>query len=247
MGRAPMSDVQTAHRVATLTIDDMTEALADLDLSRAAILVRGPDPQLAHAFELLGRTPQYVATVPQQDPIAAGPGATPPPFHASDQAVPSSDLRPALTTRPPQPLLLQIAPGYSFASARDGSSMSDLTLSGFTMTMNVGLRVGWHQAIGIHGSFGKVVGTGTETLVPVSVTGLFELQTGSVWGDAIAGVQLNRFSGTTTHWLSAPLVGIESGFDARRWGPHRLGLSLRYEATTSDDYSSFTLNVTYRQ
>jgi hypothetical protein len=50
-------DVATSDRVRAMTLELIARDLGSLDLSRAAILMRGPTPAVSAAFEALGRKP----------------------------------------------------------------------------------------------------------------------------------------------------------------------------------------------
>jgi zinc protease len=52
-------DVQLAHAVQSLTIADVTKTLAEIDLSRAAIYIRGPRDSVEASFAAIGRTPVF--------------------------------------------------------------------------------------------------------------------------------------------------------------------------------------------
>ncbi|HEY5944498.1 MAG TPA: insulinase family protein, partial [Kofleriaceae bacterium] len=60
LDRAPMSDLATARDVQTLTIEQMAPVLAEVDLARAAILMRGSEEPIKAAFGVLGRQPTIV-------------------------------------------------------------------------------------------------------------------------------------------------------------------------------------------
>jgi hypothetical protein len=111
MARQPMSDVQAAAAVQALTLDDMTAALAELDLSRAVVLMNGPAAEVKAAFDVLGRRPVYLQSTGTKPGREAAPGPAPAAFAGAEQHVRYADVKASLTAQPPFPeRLLMIAP-----------------------------------------------------------------------------------------------------------------------------------------
>ena len=73
LGRLPRSDLATQTEVEALTVDALAQVIADLDLSRAIVTIRGPHAQVTDAFAVLARTPTMVV-VPARKPPTDPPG-----------------------------------------------------------------------------------------------------------------------------------------------------------------------------
>ncbi|HSK04812.1 MAG TPA: insulinase family protein, partial [Kofleriaceae bacterium] len=54
------ADLELADRVRKLTLRDLAPALGSLELSRAALLMRGPESSVKEAYEAIGRTPRTI-------------------------------------------------------------------------------------------------------------------------------------------------------------------------------------------
>jgi zinc protease len=256
MAREPMSDLQTANVVQALTLDDMTDTIAALELSRAVVLMHGPAAEVKAAFDVLGRRPVYPASVAASPERAerAAPAATPAAFASAEQRVRLSDLRASLTEQPPYPTrLVMVAPGVSLLSTFVESRRIELT--GYTLGAGVGYRRGWFNALGGHISVGMVNANDADVpqpvrLVPIDVVGFAHLDgRGRLWGDLLLGLHLDVVSATTTQLRAGILYGVQAGIDVARLGTHRIGIGVRWATTTrsSTDYSSLSLGLVYRQ
>jgi hypothetical protein len=263
MAREPRSDLRTAVAVQTLTLDDMTATLAELELSRAVVLMNGPAAEVKAAFDVLGRQPAYVQGTGAKPDREAAAGATPAAFASAEQHVWLSEVRASLTEQPLFPRrLLMIVPGVS----RVGTEVEALpvSLSGYSLGAGLGYRYGWFSALGAYVSLGMLDGTniyappGAQSvrLFSTDVLGFGHLDgRGRLWGDLLLGLHLDRlnatqrFTATTTQWRARALGGIQAGIDVARFGTHRIGIGVRWDTTTrsATEYFSLSLGLVYRR
>lgn len=253
LGRDPLSELNLASAVDALTIGDMTAALGEVDLSRAVVLMDGPEREVSAATKVLGRTATFLVSAPANTGSSV-PGV----FRYKDaqQRVLRSGVEPALTARPMPRVLLELgASGSIAAGSGEGESFTGYTLSG-----EIGYRYGWTNALGARLELGRLSldstdGNGlpqTTTLVPVDALALWHLGgAGRTWGELMVGYHFERRGGATASraWRSAPAYAVQGGLDVIRHGPHRLGLSIRWESTTHADlsYRVLSLGVVYRR
>lgn len=234
MARAPMSDLRTTRTVAALTIGDMGAALAELDLARATMLVDGPTADI-EALAALGRTPLYVQAT---EVTVSPPGATAQMFTEAEQQVTRADVVPALTLQP-GPRLAWLAQA-NLTVADEG----DESFKGYALGGAVGYRAGWTSAVGVYASAARLASDDTDaSLVSVNTHAMLHLDgAGRTWSDLLLGMHLERRAGD---WRAAPAAGVQAGLDL----VGRVGLALRWERTvlSEDDYSSWSLGLTYRQ
>lgn len=254
MAREPMSDLQTASVVQALTLDDMADALAELELSRAVVLMHGPAAEVKAAFDVLGRKPVYLASTGARPERDAAPGAAPAAFASAEQHVRLSDVRASLTEQPPYPpRTLSISPAVS--TLRTEIDVDRVSLSGVSLGAGLGYRRGWFNALGGYLRVGMLEGDAPSVgrpvrLVPIDVVGFAHIDgRGRLWGDLIVGLHLEVVTATATRLRMGLLYGIQGGVDVARFGPHRLGIGVRWDTTTrsSTDYSSLSLGLVYRR
>jgi zinc protease len=252
MAHEPMSDLQTAAAVQALTLDDMTAALAEFDLSRAAVLMNGPAAEVKAAFDVLGRRPVYLQSTGTKPEREAAPAPAPAAFAGAQQHVRYGDVKASLTAQPPFPeRLLMIAPGVSRAVTGDGAG--DVRLTGYSLAAGVGYRYGWFSAVGAYVNVAMLGGTDSQArpvrLVPIDVLGLVHLDGSDFWGDLILGLHLDHIAAATTQWRTSALYGLQIGMDLSRFGTHRIGIGLRWDTTTrsATEYSSLSLGLVYRR
>jgi hypothetical protein len=259
LGRAPLSDLETADAVAALTIDELVPALADLDLARAAVSLRGPEPALGPAFAALGRTPHVLAARPSAArPSAARPDPSPPAAgaRASQDELTESDIRPAITEgAPAQHTALSLAAGYT------SGSIYDLDVSGLTVAGQLGYRFDETNTAGLHLELGRLAGDYTygiaspmmHTLstIPIELAGFAQATAyDRVWGAAFLGLHLTRVSDTgITQWESGIGYGLAAGIDVYKLGPHRFALygRIQGELLTDQGFAAFTAGLAYRR
>lgn len=251
LAREPLSDLQTALAVEALTIAEMSAALAELDLTRATVLMNGPSAELTAAFKALDRKPIYVQPPP---PPSSAPGATAPAFKGEKQLVYRSELRAALTEQPPPRLMLTL----SATAARAVVEGAGGTFTGYSLAAGVGYRYGWNNGVGVRVSMGRFATEGTDPagmpttlgLIPVDVLGLWHLGGYSrSWGDVLLGLHLERLADTSTSWRAAAMFGLQVGYDVFQRGAHRVSVGARFESTAKSDigYATLGVGLMYRQ
>lgn len=251
MARDPMSDLQTAAAVQALTLDDMTAALGELDLSRAVVLMNGPAAEVRAAFDVLGRRPVYLQSTGAKPEREAAPAPAPAAFAGAEQHVRYGDVKASLTAQPPFPeRLLMIAPGLSRVETV-GADNGNLHLTGYSLGAAAGYRYGWFSAVGAYVGVGLLDDSVLRSarLIPIDVLGLVHLDGRSFWGDLVLGLHLDHLAAATTQWRASALYGLHAGFDVATFGTHRIGIGLRWETTTrsATEYSSLSLGVVYRR
>ncbi|NVB83959.1 MAG: insulinase family protein, partial [Kofleriaceae bacterium] len=247
--RPPMSDLQTADAVRGLTIDDMTNALGDLDLTRALVLMRGPEGDVKSAFEALGRTPKVIAF----DQAAADDAADDP--NAGRDAATStrdesdgfsfSDVETALTYQPVRldtRLSLTVMPTLSVAiiDTKNKHFETQCCIGGavfahigyrFDATLTLGLQLGIGRTTGTY-TVDTLPGTGSLSLTPIDIGVLAEGNMGQLWGNASVGVHIDhggvpdmaRGEVNTMSNNTGLGIAIGGGVDVMRFGMHRLGV-----------------------
>lgn len=256
LGRAALSDLQTAAAVRALTVEAMGPALADLDLARAAVQMQGPDAEVRSAFEALGRTPTFIeaAMTPRVTTVDAE--ARDAERRRADDRLRFSDLSDAITTQgPPTDYLVEADVGISAGKMRSYDA-SGFTVSGFGAyrldpTTAVGLRaaVGRESGDYIDQSLDRVPHTFHTTALDVagvvSATAYDRL-----WGALFAGVHFDRVvDNSVTRWYPGLAVGLEGAFDLVKLDGHRLGVLARVqsEIVPSERSVELTVGVSYRR
>ncbi len=262
LARAPISDLQTATAVQQLTIDAMTAALAELDLSHAVVLMRGPRAEIDRAFLVLGRTPTYVRTIPddpaEHEPVpVATASREEDPLHVSDLADALTEQGPAAAQ---SSLTLTLATGYSI-----GRVIGDRGADGVTLAGEIGYRIDQDTALGLQLTLGQLGGSYTAgtissapALHPLEVLPLgaaaFIQATGydRLWGAALLGVHLDRIidrDHDESAWYPSFGVGLQGGVDIVTFRGNRLGAYVRVdsELVSSASYAALTLGLAYRR
>jgi hypothetical protein len=244
LGRPALSDAATALEVQQLTIDQMTSVIAELDLARGAIFMRGPAEHVDQAFAALGRTPRRIAKTrkPAHD-TASEDDELDETFDVDDRPVPMG-----------QRLSLGLNAGFAFASARQHG------MAGFALGADLGYRIGRETTVGLH--IGTAWSTGEypnerafEPAHPISAFGLqldaFVQATGKgrIWGAALVGVgfvSVDENEDTSRH--ASFSGGLQGGVDLLRYGHRRLGLYGRLVSDLFSDtsYYVFSVGVGYR-
>lgn len=243
LARPIMSDAGTVAEVQRLTIDQMTGALAELDLARAAIVMRGPAANTDPAFAALGRTARRIpknkvsATQETEDDAEI------------DDSI-EFDERPLPVG---QRLLLGANAGYGFMSARTHA------LTGYAIGADAGYRLTRETTVGLHAGFGRSSGSYTERElqppIDIAATGLqlqgFIQATGyeRLWAAALIGVGVVRVEDDgRASWHGAASAGLQGGVDVIDLDGHRLGLYARLETDlfSETSYSAFSIGVGYR-
>ena len=234
--RSPLSDLATARAVEHLTIDDMAGVLANLDLARAAVLLRGPADALTAGFGVIGRTPTYIhaPATDAEDPNAG----TSRPTHSSGRHEDSSlfELAPALTgDGPGLPRLLSLTVGYASAQVDSHGA------AGITITGELVKRFSHTDAAGLQVSIGYLGGAYTTDImtyehhsigdVPIDLAGIAQATVADrLWGSLSLGLHLDDLT-EDGHgaWHAGIGAGIEGGVDLVTHAPHRFGVFARVQ------------------
>jgi zinc protease len=254
LAREPMSGRATAAAVQALTIAEMTETLAGLDLARATMMMNGPAAQVDRAYAVLGRTPTYV---PPATATTGGPGTTPPAFAAPEQRVRPADVEPALTVRARPLVMVSFVLGGSGAVFGEGDADSDLVPSGVSFALGAGWRFARYRAIGglvtLSRLTDRVDADSELELMPINLAAVFHNDTqGDVWFEVFAGVHFERMglTGFMPEWRdAAPVLGVQLGHDTVKLGDNMFGPAVRFESTVLGDtkYTSLSLALGFRR
>ena len=256
LGRRPFADLETASQVAQLTIDAMSPALADLDLGRAVVLMRGPHDPVQQAFGVLGRTPQVI-TKPLDAEVpgvlaASTPDDDPPPAAFGEDLFPHEYARALSEQGPPSTLALTISGGYVSGGLTD---RGDAT--GFGASFDLCARTDPTTSVGLHVSIASSSGVQVASpmnlpysVIPIDVAGAVQgTAYDRLWGTLYLGIHLDRLtqSGSTTTPASIG-AGLEGGIDLLKLGLHRFGVYARVAGTLGGDlgYSEAVAGLAYR-
>ena len=254
--RAPMSDLETASAVRALTIEQMSTALPELDLSRAVILMRGPASELKGAFGALGRKPSYVEPVATDTVATAAPGANPPvaPIGTTAGGVLRTDVQPALTEQAPPP--------YAFAVGLNASRgavnlTSTYYTSGYTLSGLYGYRFSRRRSIGVRGALGLFDGefrtNETITVMPLDLGAYINFVGKSrLWSMASVGLRAEYITTPSAKgWAGGVGYCFEVGADVARFGLNNIAIALGIDGMsfrTSDTGSvTLTLGLQFRR
>jgi predicted Zn-dependent peptidase len=257
LARPPLSDLQTADAVNRLTIDAMGPALEDLDLVRAAIILRGPHASIDDGFAALGRTPTRFATpLDDEDPLKKP--STLPKLQSDEETFRLSDIE--------DPITLQTTPLGSrwlfgaYAGYTLGRAISH-DANGYSVGADVGYRFTRTMAAGLHASIAFLDGTyPPESVIrdPIEISmrpvrvGAF-LQASAydrLWGNVFVGASVVRVTDDGMSESKTGLgYGIEGGFDVLKLAGNRLTLygRLDTELASSASYAAFTVGLGYRR
>jgi hypothetical protein len=247
--RPPLSDVALAHDVHEITISAMSVALADIDLSRAEILMYGPPADVDKAFAVLGRVPTRVTATLEPDDSSAK--------DEKDEKVEEQ------LDAPDEPEL-RLTFSLSLTAGLVNGTFAGTEVSGKHICATVGYRLDETKSVGGRISVGSVDGTHYEMFtaapqhlvaVPVAVgiyfqASLFDRLHGSVF----ASFDLNRVNPVADDpeyeplWRTGLSGGLELGIDLLRYKAHRLTAYARIEEEVGSvsDYDAKSLGLGYR-
>lgn len=272
LGRAPLSNLSTAKEVRDLTIDRMSAALADLDLAKALVVMRGPEADVNGAFEALGRTPtkivfdQVAADVEAEDRNARA--ETPKRNHEDDYDVDYfedalADQEPRAKTK----LAFKLMPGLMLAHAIEPDQRFTLDCcNGEYVLAEVGYRLDASKTIGLQLGAGHSTGKYRfdaspmmypVTLQPIDAGVYLEVNAlGRLWGNASVGAHLDRMTAPddmrsapdATLTRGALGVGLTGGLDLLKLGRHRLGIGAHVAGTLGggSGYAAISFGLVYR-
>jgi len=244
LGREPTANIATALAVQALQIDTMAPVLADLDLARAQVLVRGPQDAIDQAFAVLGRTPTVVA--PEAPQVAAAAD------EADDDALgPRAPvIRTTKDSRKTNVTFL-VAPGYSFGQ------FANLDMRGVTVAADLGFDSSRYLSFGAHTAFGSLSGHYHDfvtdmdvSVIPISLEIFVRGTYDRYWGEA--GIGLHTDLESSNNSAGAEGMGfsmmVQAGADILRFDQHRIGAFLRYDNQVAGEsgFSAFTLGAAYR-
>jgi len=268
LDRAPMSDLATARAVQALTIDQMAPVLAELDLARAAILMRGPDEPITRAFAALGREPtrvhfdQAVEDAREEPPLSTTQTPHMQRFSFNDidyalteqGAAAKSPLEAGLAVTLSTGIVSNLIPPTQTVAV--DSSPLGVIVSGevgvrFRARFSTGLQlgIGW-----LGGSYGLQVsgveyGRAPFSIVPIDTAAYLHVQPlAQFWTGLLAGVHLDgiAFDAERT-WTRSFGLGIEGGYDVYHLGAHSLAVIARVTASygSSASFGSLGLGIAY--
>ncbi|HEX5062441.1 MAG TPA: insulinase family protein [Kofleriaceae bacterium] len=239
MERDPMSDLKTAATVRALTLDTMAATLADIDLSRATVMMRGPSAELKQAFDILGRKASYVLEDPFKAQAAddSAPGATGV-LGTIAMPVRKSDVEPALTLQPPPRLALTIAVNALAGLLFEGSEFYPAL--GESVQVHAGYRYMPDRSIGARLAVGKFAGSygagepGLDfTAVPIDIGAVigFDFSKKRSYLEANVGLRLDRVSDSMpTRTYKGLGYGAILGRNLARIGGSWLALAFGFNA-----------------
>ncbi|HEY5924555.1 MAG TPA: insulinase family protein [Kofleriaceae bacterium] len=259
--REPMSDVVTAAAVQALTIERMTATLADFDLARAPVLMRGPEGDMRSAFDVLGRKPSYMAANPFDASAAvAPPSATNAPIGTIAPPVRVSEVQPSLTE--PAPPRLALAVGVRAALTRFTEGPSTWSSLGKGVRAVVGYRYTLRSMIGGRVSIAQAGGQYNEipgadyaySVVPIDVGAYwaYAYNKRRSWIEASLGLHLDHVSDSMPSRTHAGVgYGLAIGTNMLKVGTGHIavwvgldGMSFR---TSSNGSVSYSLGLEYRR
>jgi hypothetical protein len=271
LGRAPMSDLAAAREVAALTIDDMRDALSELDLSRGVVTATGPQPAIEAAFAALGRVPTFMppASAFELDDPFANADETTSAEHRQHRT--ADDVEDALTDQPPlmrSRFTVMLGGGLTYASANRSDNIRVKPLSccnGAGVDAFIGYRIDASKAVGLQLSLADISGKYTINsgfserplgLIPIGIgVGIQLSGYERLWASLAIGLQLDRVIEPDPDstmdpkvWHTALGFGLLGGVDVVRFGGHRLALYGLVDGAPSGTvgYGGLTLGLGYR-
>ncbi|HEY5923587.1 MAG TPA: insulinase family protein [Kofleriaceae bacterium] len=270
LARPPLSDLQTAKAVQQLTFDQLKPILAELDLSRAVVLMRGPDAHVKSAFQLLGREPTLVAldqaALDADEPIVPLTKSK----RSRDQRLQFYEMDYAITDQGPATkgwLELDAFLAYTGSTLNNtlppGQSVPiEGGPGGPSIGAEVGLRFRARFSAGLHASLGYLSGTypmraaGVEfgsksySLIPIDLGAYLHMQPlDKFWAGFLLGVHTGglRFD-TDREWNAGLGFGFEAGYDVMGRNNHWLSVMLRATASRGTDLGgTLGIGVAYRR
>lgn len=266
---AMLSDVETATEVRALTIEAMTATLGELDLARASVMLRGPDADVHHGFDVLGRTPTILKVGKAVEDTEDVPGENASRPHHDRPRVTLDDIETALTDQgAPSAWTMTVGLGYTANSLVEPDDRLHFDCcGGLALAAEIGYRFDARQAVGLHLGLGATSGTygidATPTsrysmsVLPVDIEGFAQATAyDRLWGALLLGAHYDGVSASptttaaaTTSWTGGIAIGIEGGVDLMHIGMQRLGVFMQVEGTLVSDtgYGAITIGAAYRR
>ncbi len=239
--RDPMNDVATAARVGALTIDAMAPTLAELDLSRATVLMRGPAAELAASFAALGRKPTYVEGSFVVPPSSAA--TLDAPLGTTSGPVRRSEVEPALTERPPTRLLVMA--GLHVLAGTFEEDMQSAGGAGKGFSLHGGYRLRRGVAAGARIAVADYNGENDASykfaVQAIDAGGFVRLRgRRGYWLEGTLGLHLDHISDRLATRTNASLgYGVAVGSDLLFRGPARFGAMAGVNAAQSGSLTVF--------
>ncbi len=247
LGRPPLAGAGIARDVRALTVDRMTQVLAELDLSRATIVLRGPREHVDAGFATLERSPTWPSMPAESTPA---PTTTLGPIDEEDlyEDLTSSD-------RPPRRLTFGMSVSWF------GGTIYGEDVGGSTLTAQAGYRVTRSTSVGLQGSLGSASGTYDKPYDPLNgpmtlSTRAFEGFVQITWIDRISagGIAGLRFD-ELAHVNQPPVdhvsvtVGAYVGIDVVSYADHRFTVYGRAETEfiSTPMLTWFGIGIGYRR
>lgn len=262
----PLSTVTVAEQVRALTIDNIS--LADLDMTRATIFMRGPQEAVQHAFDTFGRKPTILQRDVWQDDD-----------DGDDNHVGGSrkrqevDLGVSLTDQTKlSGWTFQFAPAYVLASFKSGLQPDDPAAnkyisidccSGVGVIGEAGMNFGKANALGLR--LGISTETGKRNVMyqmhdyDVQMTSYdaaaFFRATGyqRLWGELFVGLHIDSLdfedlnaAERRTATKAGLSIGLEGGVDVVNIGRHHIGAYASVMGAMPSGYGAFLMGLAYR-
>nr|MBA3502804.1 insulinase family protein [Deltaproteobacteria bacterium] len=243
--RAPLSDAQTAEAVNQLTIDKMPSVLAEIDLSRAVVVLRGPRETIDDAFAALGRTPKRIAILDEDDPVV------------TKQVDDDSELSNIEDPSKPSGSRWTLGTFLGYTTA----TMVDQGVGGYSVGADLGYRFKRSFAAGIHASVARLDGTYESSSLSAPqievIASAMRLATfiqasandDRLWGAAYVGLSSIDVKDNGMVTSSTALgVGAHGGYDVANFAKHHITVYGRLDADieSSTSFAGFTFGVGYR-
>jgi zinc protease len=274
LGRAPLSDLLTAKEVQALTVDKIAPILGELDLSRAAVLVRGPADPVKATFAALGREANVIAIdrTTLRDTLDEPTSASRRDATSSrEQVVMFSDIEESLTDQSlaalsPIEINVQLTIATNHATSLVPPTQTtevDSNGVGFNLHGEVGYRFLRRASAGIGVGVGRQSATyGKKSLgivyeevpyqiIPVDIGAFVHIRPfDRVWAGFLLGLHYDqtRFSEEVA-WHRSMGLSFELGYDVLSFGTNWLSAVVRATASYGSDvgYGAIAGGVAFRR
>jgi zinc protease len=254
LGRAPLENLALGSSVAAMRIEDLDSVLAELDLAKSAVMLRGPFAVLGAAFASLDRTPHSVMTddvaFDAREDAPTGGSARPEPHARKRPRLTTDDLEESLTggePGAPRRWTILASTGYALASTIQTSTrVHPDCCTGAQVTVFAGYRVDRSKSVGLQVTVGYFTGSytlevfripgGTQNIMPIHIgAAILGTAYDRLWGGVDLGLHVDRRTFVVppdgTHssenpmvWATGVGIGIQGGVDIAKLASHRLGI-----------------------
>jgi predicted Zn-dependent peptidase len=251
LGRPPLSDLTTAKAVRDLTIEQMPGVLAQLDLSRAAIAMSGPEEDMQRAFDVVGRKASRIAMQHAANREQARALPEEAFVHEYRDTTPHS-LADPITSRPaPFRFFFAVAAGGTLGTidrTTSSARVSDSVL-GPNLVAELGYEHSSSLRVGLHVGLESLPGTDTGTNMPDITFNAFDLGPfvqyqlqSRFWAGIHGGLHIESAATTRTGAFFGGVLGLDLIRIQSGW----LGLFGRYELVSHFENGAVTLGLAYR-